>query len=145
MRSQTKLLAPLAAALLLCACAHRAHLSWPWHAKAPPPPQPVQALVISSEDGVPVHAFQQYYRRNTLLVDLSGAASTGTIVLRRRAGASWPVRLAFRVHPAQISLLEIEAAERLLLPTSPEAGDTVELDVAPGVYASGTAAIRVHW
>ena len=137
---------PLAlAALLVAGCAHRPHLAWPWHAKAPPAPARVDVLVIRSADGVPVRAFPQYLERNTLLVDLSGAASTGTIVLTRRDGAPWPVRLAFRVRPAEVKTLEIVAAQRLILPTSKEQGETVRLDVAPGVYERDTPDIRVHW
>lgn len=146
-RSRTKLLGACiaGAALLIAGCAHHPHLAWPWHAKAPPAPKPVEVVVISAEDGVLVRAFPQYIERNTLLVDLSGAANTGTIVLTRRGGAAWPVRLAFRVRPTEVKSLEVQAAQRLILPTSTEAGDTVELSVTPGVYRQDTQSIRVHW
>ena len=145
MHGLTKLLGAALAALLVMGCAHHPHLAWPWHAKALPPPSPVELIAIRSEDGVPLRAFPQYLERNTLLVDLSGAASTGTIVLTRREGMSWPVRLAFRVRPAEVRMLQIEADQRLLMPTSTEDGDTVTLPVAPGAYARDTPSIRVHW
>ena len=126
-------------------CAHRPQLRWPWHARATAPPRPVEVVAIRSADGVPVRAFPQYWLRNTLLIDLSGAASSGTIVLGRREAGSWPVRLAFRVRPAEIKMLEVSAAQRLLMSTSTEAGDQIELEVAPDVYGRDTQSITVRW
>ena len=129
----------------VASCAHRPQLRWPWHARATAPPRPVEVVAIRSEDGVPVRAFPQYWLRNTLLIDLSGAAPSGTIVLGRREAGTWPVRLAFRVRPAEIKMLEVSAAQRLLMPTSTEAGDQIELEVTPGVYARDTQSITVRW
>jgi len=129
----------------VASCAHIPQLTWPWRARAAAPPRAVEVVAIRSEDGVPVRAFPQYWLRNTLLIDLSGAAPSGTIVLGRREKGTWPVRLAFRVRPAEIKMLEVSAAQRLLMPTSTEAGDQIELEVTPGVYARDTQSITVRW
>src|SRR5882724_8509926 len=104
-----------ALALTVAGCAHRPHLAWPWHAKSAAAPHAVEAVVVRSQDGVTVRAFPQYWVRNALLIDLSGAAGTGTIVLTQRPGDAWPVRLAFRVRPAEIKMLEVSGVQRLVL------------------------------
>src|SRR4026207_2288640 len=77
-------------------CAHIPPLTWPWRARTAAPPRAVEVVAIRSEDGVPVRAFPQYWLRNTLLIDLSGAAPSGTIVLGRRGAGACPGRAALR-------------------------------------------------
>ena len=52
------------------------HLHWPWHHPPPPPPAPVHELDMS---GAGDAGFPQYWKRNTLLVDLRGASGSGTV------------------------------------------------------------------
>jgi hypothetical protein len=130
----------LPALLALGACSH---LHWPWHHTPPAPPAPVHALDISS--GAATEAFAQYWKRNTLLVDLSGASGSGHITLRPAGGESWPVRLAFRVTPGAFGALEVRGDARAVLPINSSGTRAVDLELTPGIYTAGTRAITVSW
>ncbi len=129
--------AMLAALLTLGGCSH---LHWPWHHSPPPPPTPVHALEVSGS-ATPA----QYWKRNTLLVDLSGAGGSGSIVLKPAAGGSWPVRLAFRVTPGSIGALEVQGAAREVLPIGASGTHPVDLELPPGIYLADTPQISVSW
>jgi hypothetical protein len=133
--------AALASVLAAGGCAHRLH--WPWHHSPPPPPAPVHELDVSGV-GTPGE-FPQYWKRNTLLVDLSGAGGAGSLTLKPVAGGDWPVRLALRVPPGRFGVLEVRGAERLTLPIDAGAGPPVDLELPPGVYRPDTAQITVSW
>src|SRR5262245_21970176 len=122
-----------AAALLVGACSHMPRM--PWQKEPPPPPQPVEELVEMAVDGTPTHAFMQYWKRNTLVLDMQGAASTGSMLLKPREGTAWPVRIAFRIVPGSIGQLEVRAEQRVLIPVTTEGTTPVDLELAPGVYS----------
>jgi hypothetical protein len=123
--------------LLLCACGH-----WPWHRTPPPPPTEVHELDIS---GAPAASVRQFWKRNTLLVDLSAASGSGSIVLKPASAQGWPVRVAFRIMPGSIGLLEVRADERVSLPITAGAPKPVDLELAPGVYSAHTPQLSVSW
>jgi len=129
--------AALAALLTLGACSH---LHWPWHHAPPPPPAPVHALEVSGSATPP-----QYWKRNTLLIDLSGVSSSGSVVLAPAAGNPWPVRLAFRVRPGTFGALEVRGAAREVLPIDSAGVNPVDLELPPGIYTAGTPQITVSW
>jgi hypothetical protein len=120
-------------------------MSWPFGDKPVPAPQPVDELVFEVADGGAAPTYPQFWKRNTLVVDLQSAPSAGRMTMRPRAAEGWPVRLAFRVTPGAIGQLEIHAAQRVLLPVNPEATPPVELELAPTVYQRSTPAIEVSW
>lgn len=120
------------------ACSHM-----PWHHRPPPQPQPVHELDISGANTAA--AFPQYWRRNTLLVDLSAARGSGSIELRPAAGAAWPVRLAFRVTPGAIGALEVSAAQHTRLPINPSGSRPVDLELDPGIYTPQSEKMTVSW
>lgn len=124
-------------------CGHLSGLHWPWHHKPAAPPPPVHELDIGGAPGA--DSYPQYWKRNTLVVDLSAAASTGAITLKPVAGTSWPVRIALRVTPGSIGVLEVRAAQRVILPVSTSAGKPIDLELAPGVYTPQTPDIQVSW
>ena len=123
--------------LLLSACSH-----WPWRHSPPPPPAEVHELDIS---GATLASAPQFWKRNTLLVDLSAASGSGSIVLKPLAERGWPVRLAFRVTPGAIGLLQVRADELVSLPITAGAPKPVDLELAPGIYGRHTAQITVSW
>jgi hypothetical protein len=125
------------AASLLAACAH---LHWPWHKSPPPPPVPVHEVDLA---GAGLEGAPQYWKRNTLLIDLSAATGSGTLTVKPVAGTTWPVRVAFRVAPA-IGVLEVEGAQRLRLPITQSGGTPVDLELPPGIYNAKTEALTVH-
>jgi hypothetical protein len=135
----TRALAPAMALLLLSGCTH---LHWPWHHPPPPPPAPVHELDIS---GAGEAGFPQYWKRNTLLVDLRSASGTGSATMKPIAGTTWPVRLAFRVTPGAIGTLEVHGEQRVLLPINASGVQPIELELPPGVYTAKTAQITVSW
>jgi hypothetical protein len=125
----------------LAACGHM-----PWSHKEPPRPQAVNELVELAADSVPTNAFPQYWKRNTLVVDLLTAASSGgQLTLKPRDGGKWPVRIAFRVMPGSVGLLEVQADQRLLMPVTREGAKPVDLELVPGVYSAKTPQITVKW
>jgi hypothetical protein len=125
----------------LAACSHM-----PWQHKVARRPEAVSVLVELAADGVPTDVFPQYWKRNTLVVDLTTAASNGgALTLMPRQGAKWPVRIAFRVMPGSVGLLEVQADQRLLMPVAREGTAPVDLELVPGVYTSKTPRIIVKW
>ncbi|HEV2287006.1 MAG TPA: hypothetical protein VGR80_13245 [Steroidobacteraceae bacterium] len=127
----------LAALLILAGCSH---LHWPWHRAAPPPPAAVHELGVSGSTAAP-----QYWKRNTLLIDLSAASGEGQLVLTPAAGGAWPVRLAFRVIPGSFGALEVRGAAREVLPITGAGAKPIDLELPPGIYGAGTAQITVSW
>ncbi len=117
---------------------------WPFHRKATAVPQAVDELVAEAAVGVSPVSLAQYWDRNTLLVDLTGAAGDGSVRLRPAAGTGWPVRLEFRVQSGSIGRLEVVGAQRVtyLVPAS---GGPVVLKLDPGVYTARTTALAVAW
>ena len=118
----------------------------PWSKKSPAPPEGVNELVESAADGTPTQVFPQYWKRNTLVVDLQSAASSGgTLMLKPHDGGTWPVRLAFRVMPGTLGLIEVQADQRLLMPVTREGVKPLDLELVPGVYSRKTPQITLKW
>jgi hypothetical protein len=130
----------LALAFLLAACSYM-----PWSKKPPAAPEAVNELAVTGADGSPAQGFPQYWKRNTLVVDLSAASGSGALVLKPGESGKWPVRVAFRVAPGSIGLLEVQADQRMLLPVAREGTKPIDLELVPGVYTAGTPQVRVRW
>ncbi len=96
----------LALALAAGGCSH---LHWLGHKGAAAPPAAVHELDIA---GAAPDTYPQYWQRNTLLVDLSAANGSGSVILQPVDGNGWPVRLALRVTPGAIGALEVRGAQR---------------------------------
>ena len=143
----------VALALLTGGCGHLPAVHWPhWlMARHPrPAPAPVHELDISAGAGpaggsAAASAFPQYWKRNTLVVDLAAASGTGSITLQPAAGTAWPVRLAFRVTPGSIGLLSVSGDQRVIIPITPGGRKSIDLELAPGVYTAKTPQISVSW
>ncbi len=138
----------LAAVLLVgCASGKLRQLRWPFQARALPAPEVVDELVFESRPETAVSAFPQYFRRNTLIIDLSAAGAAGTVTLRPKTRFGWPVRVAFRVRPGAFAVLEVRGQQRLLLPvTAGGQRRTIDLELPPGFVAARSAqAIEVRW
>lgn len=134
----------VAALLAVSGCSHLHAMHWPWHHQPPPTAAPVHELDISSASLDP-GSVRQYWKRNTLVVDLSAASGSGGITLKPAAGSAWPVRLAVRVTPGSIGLLEVHGDQRLSLPITPAGGKPVDLELVPRLYNSKTAQLSVSW
>jgi hypothetical protein len=130
----------LAIGVLAASAAGCSH--WPWHHQPPPPPKPVQVLDVSWAGASAVLA--QYWKRNTLVLDMSAASGSGSVTLRPPADG-WPVRLALRVTPGSLGELDVRGAQRVVLPIVPAAGKPVDLELPPAVYPPKTAELTVAW
>lgn len=132
-------------AFALCLLALTACAYMPWSKKPPAPPDPVHELTITGTDGAPATAFPQYWKRNTLVVDLQSASGTGSVTLKQGESAKWPVRIALRVRPGTVGLLEVQADQRMILPVTREGDKPVDLELVPGVYTPKSPQIVIRW
>ena len=132
----------LAIGVLAACAAGCSHVNWPWHHQPPPPPKPVQVLDVSGTGASAVLA--QYWKRNTLVLDMSAASGSGSVTLRPPVDG-WPVRLALRVTPGSLGELDVRGAQRVVLPIVPSTGKPVDLELPPGVYPPKTAEVTVAW
>lgn len=129
----------------LASCAHLekmypSHWKAPWkHGAAPAAPMAHEVMVPGSDSDLP-----QTWDRNTLMVDLTGYTGEGDLNLQRAAGHDWPIRLAFTVRPGGFAHLEVRGDQRIML-TVPEGGPNAVLNLPPGLYSPGTAALVLHY
>ena len=125
-------------------CSHLPHPHWPWNGKPEPAPQVVHELVITTPEGAEA-AYPQYWKGNTLVVDLRLGGGQGSAILKPREHTLWPVRIAFRVLPGQFGALEAHAAQRVVLPITTAGSKPVDLELAPGVFIMKSPQIAVSW
>jgi hypothetical protein len=131
-------------ALFLSGCSHLSGMRWPWGHKSAPAPVAVNELTETTDGGAAA-AYPQYWKRNTLLVDLHGVGSEGSLILKPRPGTPWPVRLAFRVTPGSIGVLEVQGEERTIIPVAQAGTTPVDLELSPDIYKVTTVQIKVRW
>jgi hypothetical protein len=117
---------------------------WPFHKKPKPVPEAVNELNLVNADGSAA-TFPQYWKRNTLVIDLSGVSGQGSVAAKLPEETTWPVRVAVRVRPGSVGQLEVQAEERNVLPVTPEGSELVDIELAPSVYTPTTAAIYISW
>ena len=129
-----------ALAFALTACGHM-----PWRSRPAPVAQPVQELQELAADGTPTRAFPQYWKRNTLVIDLQSAATSGKFVLKPREGRAWPVRIAFRARPGTLGVIEVQAEQRMLIPVTAEGAQPVDIELIPGIYTPQSPQMTVQW
>lgn len=125
-------------------CSHMPSVHMPWSHRPAPPPQAVHALLVTTAAGAAA-PFPQYWKRNTLVVDLNGISGQGEIVLTPPAGMTWPYRLAVRVLPGSVGELDVRADERWVVPVVPSGAKPVDLELPPGLYSVRTPRISVAW
>ncbi len=112
----------------------------PWHHSPPPPPLPVHEVELSAGN-----EFPQYWKRNTLVLDMSGVGGSGSVTIKPVAGTSWPVRIAVRVRPGSFPVLEVRGDQRLFLPVASSAEKPVDLEFDPSLYTAKTPQIVIAW
>ena len=117
---------------------------WPFYKKPKPMPEVVHEVDLVNADGTPA-SFPQYWKRNSLLIDLSGASGTGTVAARLPAETTWPVRVAVRVQPGSVEQVEVVGEERNVLAVSREGLTPIDLELPPSVFRPTTGAIYISW
>jgi hypothetical protein len=138
------LAAMIACSLVLSACSMHVPHVWPFYKKPKVGPQAVNELNLVNADGSAA-SYPQYWKRNTLVIDLSGVSGTGSVAARLPDESTWPVRVAVRVRPGSVQQIEIQGEERNVLPVAPEGAQPLDLEFAPSVYRPKTAAIYISW
>jgi|SRR6478735_10306836 len=136
----------VACCLVLTACSsYKMQMGWPPIYKKPTPvPEAVNELKLVNADGTPAN-FPQYWKRNTLLIDLSAIGGAGHFAAQLPEGSTWPVRVGVRVRPGSVGQIEILGEERNILPVAAEGTAPIDLEFAPSVYTARTAAIYISW
>jgi hypothetical protein len=128
--------------LLLAACS--TPKIWPFYKKPKPAPEVVQELELVNPDGTAAR-FAQFWKRNTLVIDLSAASGTGTVAARLPEERTWPVRVALRVQPGSVEQLEIIGEERNVLAVTRDGSAPLDLEFAPSIYRPNTGTIYIKW
>jgi hypothetical protein len=121
---------------------HMPHV-WPFYKKPKPAPVAVNELNLVNADGSAA-SFPQYWKRNTLVIDLSGVSGAGNVAARLPEETTWPVRLAVRVRPGSVGQVEIQGEERSVLPVTNEGASTIDLEIVPSAIAHH-GAIYISW
>jgi hypothetical protein len=134
----------LLVALSAAGCSHLPRPHWPWHGKPAPAPEVVHELVITSPEGGDM-AFPQYWKGNTLVVDMRLAGGQGKAIMKPREHTLWPVRIAFRVMPGQFGALEVHAQQRVVLPITTSGTKPVDMELDPGVFIMKSPQMTVSW
>lgn len=134
----------LAAGLLATGGCATVKSHWPFGKSKVAAPEPVQELHLESAAGESIPAVLQYWERNTLVVDLTSASATGQVQLVRDQARTWPVRVALRMTPGRFETVEVQGAQRILLPVAGGSG-AVTAVLPPGAYDASTPKLSLRW
>jgi hypothetical protein len=143
MKARLVFIATVSVAISACSSMHAPKI-WPFYKKPKPVPEAVHEVDLLNADGTPA-SFPQYWKRNTLVIDLSGASGTGTVTARLPAETTWPVRVAVRVQPGSVQQLDVQGEERSVLPVAAEGTLPIDLELMPSVFRPTTQAIYINW
>jgi hypothetical protein len=116
----------------------------PWRHKAPPPVEVSTALTVAAPDGAAL-PWPQFWKRNDVVLDMSGVAGTGSAVVQPRSGLTWPVRVVLRLAPGAVGAIDVRGAQRLVVPVPAGGAATVDVELPPGIYRAATRQLRVSW
>lgn len=134
-----------ACCLALTACGTLSPKSlWPFHKKPKAGPEAVNELTLVNEEGSAV-SYPQYWKRNTLVIDLTGISGQGGFAAKLPDETTWPVRVALRVQPGSVGQLEVQAEERNVLPVIGQGTKPVDIELTTSLYTPRTAAIYISW
>jgi len=134
----------LAAGLLATGGCATVKSHWPFGKAKVVAPEPVLELRVEAPGPDAAPAVLQYWERNTLVVDLTSVASAGQLQLIRDPARAWPVRVAFRMTPGRFERLEVQGAQRVVLPVSAGNG-AVTAELPPGAYETSTTTLALRW
>jgi hypothetical protein len=127
----------------LGACSSATKL-WPFGKRAAAGPTLVNEVVLAGEGGQAPTA-TQYWKRNTLVIDLQSLSGTGQMTVKPRDGTAWPIRMALRTRPGSFGEVEVRGTQRAILPV-PEAGTrAVDFELAPSLLRNDTPQLTIIW
>jgi hypothetical protein len=128
-------------ALSLTACGVRL---WPFGKRTPPQPVVVNEAVFESATGA-VPSVPQYWKRNTLILDLQSLSGQGEMIAKPREGSGWPVRVAVRTRPGSVGELDIRALQRVVLAVPQEGSEAVDFVLPPTLVRADTPQLTIAW
>jgi hypothetical protein len=143
MKARLAFIATVSLVVPACSSLHAPKI-WPFYKKPKPAPEVVHEVDLVNADGTPA-SFPQYWKRNTLIIDLSGASGTGSVTAKLPAETTWPVRVAVRVQPGSVQQVEVRGEERSVLPVAAEGTLPIDLEFVPSVFRPTTQAIYINW
>jgi hypothetical protein len=144
------LLPALVIASLLSGCAGQSsaaakHWYTPWRKAAIVSPEAVQELPVEALEGGSPPSLPQYWERNTLRVDLSAVAGSGSARLLPSTVNGWPLRMVFSVRPGSLKQLEVTGEKRVVFNVAEAAGEATVFALGSGAYDATTKALTLHW
>ena len=143
MKARLAFVLSMSVALSACSSLHAPKI-WPFYKKPKPVPEVVHEVDLVNADGTPA-SFPQYWKRNALVIDLSGASGTGSVTAKLPAETTWPVRVAVRVRPGSVQQIEVQGEERSVLPVAPEGNLPIDIELMPSVFRPTTQALYIYW
>jgi hypothetical protein len=143
MKARLAFIASVSVLISACSSMHAPKI-WPFYKKPKPAPEVVHEVDLVNADGTPA-SFPQYWKRNTLIIDLSGASGAGSVTAKLPAETTWPVRVAVRVQPGSVQQVEVRGEERSVLPVAAEGTLPIDLEFVPSVFRPTTQAIYINW
>jgi len=114
---------------------------WPFGKQAPRAPETASTFVFEGNGA----SVPQYWRRNTVVIDLQGVGGSGAMTARLGDGHRWPMRVAVRVRPGSFGELEVYGAQRVILPVPEDGTAFVDLELPSSIYRRDTAALQISW
>ena len=144
MKSRLALIAGLCLCLGLQLSACSMPKIWPFYKKPKPAPEVVHELDLVNADGTPA-SYPQIWKRNTLVIDLSGVSGAGAVAAKLPEQTPWPVRVAVRVRPGSVEQVEVQGEERSIFTVARDSVAPLDLELAPSVYRKTTGAIYISW
>lgn len=143
MKARLAFIASLSVAISACSSMHAPKI-WPFYKKPKPAPEVVHEVDLVNADGTPA-SFPQYWKRNTLVLDLSGASGSGSVTAKLPEDTTWPVRVAVRVRPGSVQQVEVQGEERSVLPVAAEGSLPIDIELMPSVFRPTTQALYINW
>jgi hypothetical protein len=143
MKARLAFIAAVSLVVPACSSLHAPKI-WPFYKKPKPAPEAVHEVDLVNADGTPA-SFPQYWKRNALVIDLSGASGAGSVTAKLPAETTWPVRVAVRVRPGSVQQIEVQGEERSVLPVAAEGTLPIDLELLPSVFRPTTQALYINW
>jgi hypothetical protein len=127
----------------LSACSSMTKL-WPFGKRAAPGPTLVNEVVLEGVDGA-APAATQYWKRNTLVIDMQALSGTGRMIAKPREGTAWPIRVAVRARPGSFGEVEVQGTQRAILPVPDSGTRAVDFELAPSLLRTDTPQLTILW
>jgi len=114
-----------------------------------------EAAVALYRDALGLAELAAWSDGDAKIVVLDGGRATLELINEEQAKAidqvevgsrvSGPVRIALRVRPGSVGLLEVQADQRMILPVTPTGDKPIDLELVPGVYTAKSPQMVVRW